>query len=186
VADRSLTVLANNGVFPLAPGGVKRILNLSIQKTDSDPSPDALAAKLKSSFPTIDSVTLRPDTDPAVYARIREAAKSADLIVLSLFLQRDRMGDAAPIREIDLRLISDLTAARPGKVVAMSYGNPHLIRKIEGVAAFIVGYGERGWFGNQSIYFDSFVRLLKGEIKPEGKLPVRVSEKYPIGSGVRW
>ncbi|MFZ2053865.1 MAG: hypothetical protein WAU81_06670 [Candidatus Aminicenantales bacterium] len=68
----------------------------------------------------------------------------------------------------------------------MSYGNPHLIRKLENVPAFLVGYGERGWFGNQAVYFDSFIKLLKGEIKPKGKLPVLVSGEYPIGSGLSY
>jgi hypothetical protein len=46
-----------------------------------------------------------------------------------------------------------------------------------------VGYGERGWFGNQAVYFDSFVKALKGELKPGGRLPVTVSKEYSIGSG---
>jgi hypothetical protein len=70
--------------------------------------------------------------------------------------------------------------------MAMSYGNPHLIRKLKWVPAFVVGYGERGWFGNQPIYFDSFVRLVKGEIKAEGRLPVKVSEEFPVGSAVSY
>jgi hypothetical protein len=68
----------------------------------------------------------------------------------------------------------------------MSYGNPHVIRKIGGVASFAVGYGERGWFGNQAVYFDSFTKLLKGDLKPAGKLPVKVSDTYPIGAGIVW
>ncbi len=68
----------------------------------------------------------------------------------------------------------------------MAYGNPHLIRKIPAVAAFLVGFSERGWFGNQEVYFDSFVKVLTGEIVPSGKLPVRVSEAYPIGSGLSY
>ncbi len=77
-----------------------------------------------------------------------------------------------------------MIAAKPKAVVAMSYGNPQLIRKVPDVAAFLVGYGERGWFGNQAVYFDSFIKALKGELKPSGKLPVRVSDRYPIGAGL--
>ena len=40
--------------------------------------------------------------------------------------------------------------------------------------------------GNQPVYFDSFVRLLKGEIKPQAKLPVKVSDQYPVGAGITW
>jgi beta-N-acetylhexosaminidase len=94
------------------------------------------------------------------------------------------MGDAAPFRDGDLAFLKKVIAAKPKAVVAMSYGNPQLIRKIPDVAAFLVGYGERGWFGNQAVYFDSFIKALKGEIKPSGRLPVRVSERYPIGAGL--
>lgn len=66
----------------------------------------------------------------------------------------------------------------------MSYGNPHLIRELPDVAAFLVGYGERGWFGNQPVYFESFIKALTGAIQPAGRLPVKVSDEYDIGSGV--
>ena len=68
----------------------------------------------------------------------------------------------------------------------MSYGNPQIIRRIGDVAAFAIGYGERGWFGNQAVYFDSFTKLLNGDLKPTGKLPVKVSDIYPIGAGIVW
>ena len=93
------------------------------------------------------------------------------------------MGDAAPFREADLAFLLKIIAAKPNAVVAMSYGNPQLIRKIPTVGAFLVGYGERGWFGNQAVYFESFIKALKGELKPSGRLPVTVSKEYPIGSG---
>ncbi|HSA95005.1 MAG TPA: hypothetical protein VLJ16_03060, partial [Acidobacteriota bacterium] len=130
------------------------------------------------------SFTLRADLDPAYYDAVWKAVGESDVVVLSLFVARNRMGDAAPFRESDLAFLGKVIAAKPEAVVAMSYGNPQLIRKIRGVAAFLVGYGERGWFGNQPDYFDSFIKALKGELKPSGRLPVRVSEAYPLGSGL--
>ena len=101
-----------------------------------------------------------------------KAVREAELVVFSLFVPRNRMGDAAPFREADLKFLQQVIAAKPKAVVAMSYGNPQLIRKIPDVGAFLIGYGERGWFGNQTVYFETFVKALKGEIKPAGKLPV--------------
>ena len=95
------------------------------------------------------------------------------------------MGEAAPFREADLAFLLKIIAAKPNAVVAMSYGNPQLIRKIPMVPAFLVGYGERGWFGNQAVYFDSFIKALKGDLKPSGRLPVAVSKEYPIGRGIQ-
>jgi beta-N-acetylhexosaminidase len=186
VADKSLTLLKNDGVFPGAPGRLAKAININVQKFDGDPSPPVLAAKLAAAFPGIQSLNLRPDLDPAYYAKVYQAVLDSDLIILSLFVPRTRLGDAVPFREADLEFLQKVIAAKPKAVVAMAFGNPHLIRKIPSVAAYLIGYGERGWFGNQAVYFESFIKVLKGELRPSGKLPVRVSEQYPIGSGVSY
>ena len=186
VADRSLTLLKNAGALPVRMDGFKTIVNVNIQKLEPDPSPAALGAKLAAAFPGVKSHTLRPDMDPAVYERAWKDISGADLIVLSFFVPRNRLSDAAPLREADLAFIDRIIKAKPKAVIAISYGNPHLLRKLEALPAFLVGYGERGWFGNQAVYFDSFVKLLKGEIKPGGRLPVKVSDRYPLGSGLTY
>ncbi len=184
VADLSLTLLKNDGVLPIDLDKASQIVNISLQKAETDPSPAALGAKLAAAFPGIQNFALRPDGDPALSEKARQAAAGADLVILSLFVPRNRLGDAAPLRDSDIALINSVLGAQPKAVIAMSYGNPHLLRKIGNVPAFLVGYGERGWFGNQAVYFDSFIKLLKGEIKPLGRLPVKVSDDYPIGSGI--
>ena len=188
VADKSLTLLKNDKVLPLAlvPGSpAPKFVNVNVQKYDGDPLPEALSAKLGAAFPGTPSFSLRPDMGPGYYETAMKAVAGADLVVLSLFVPRDRMGDAAPFREADLAFLLKVIAAKPNSVVAMAYGNPQLIRKIPMVDAFLVGYGERGWFGNQAVYFDSFIKALKGELKPAGRLPVAVSKEYPIGSGIQ-
>lgn len=186
VADRSLTLLKNERVLPLDPGKPGNLVNIAVQKYDTDPSPAALAGKFAGAFPGIRNFVLRPDTDPAVRSKMGEAAKKADLVILSLFVQRDRAGDPAPFRKADLEFLREIIASRPGSVIAMSYGNPYLIRKIPDVPAFLVGYGEGGWYGNQAVYFDSVIKLLRGELVPGGKLPVEVSDIYPIGAGLSY
>ncbi|MGW8266887.1 MAG: glycoside hydrolase family 3 protein [Longimicrobiales bacterium] len=183
VADRSLTLLKNDGVLPLEPGGRERIVNINVQKLQHDPAPPALDSVLSGALPGMRSFTLRPGTGAPVYGPAWAAVGEADLVVLSLFVQRDRNGDATPFRAADLAFLRRVMAAKPGRVVAMAYGNPHLIREIPEVSAFLVGYGEGGWYGNQQVYFDSFVRALIGEMEPSGRLPVYVSDEYPMGSG---
>jgi len=186
VADKSLTLLKNDGVFPVAKGRLAKAVNINVQKFDGDPSPPALVVKLAAAFPGIQSFNLRPDLDPAYYDRVWQTVQDSELIILSLFVPRTRLGDAAPFREADLAFLQRVITAKPKAVVAMAYGNAHLIRKIPSVAAYLIGYGERGWFGNQAVYFESFIKALKGELKPSGRLPVRVSDQYPIGSGVSY
>jgi beta-N-acetylhexosaminidase len=185
-ADRSLTLLKNDGLLPLAPARLTggKVVQIVVQKLDGDPSPAALTTKLAAVIPGLTTFTLRPDLDPAYCEKAWPTIEAADLVIVSLFVQRTRLVDAAPIREADLTFLKRVMAAKPKAVMAMSYGNPQIIRRIGDVTAFAVGYGERGWFGNQPVYFESFVKLLKGELTPTGKLPVKVSDTYPIGAGI--
>lgn len=183
VADRSLTLLKNDGVFPVSPGTLENVVNINVQKAQADPSPAALATALSEALPGVRNFTLRPGAGGATYDGAWRAVGEADLVIFSLFVQRTRHGDTTPIRDADLLLLRRIMAAKPGRVVAMAYGNPHLIREIPEVPAFLVGYGERGWYGNQEAYFSSFIRALTGEIEPSGRLPVHVSRAYPIGAG---
>jgi beta-N-acetylhexosaminidase len=186
VADRSVTLLKNDGILPLKDTGMENIINISVQKYADDPSPAALSAKLSAAFPGIRNYVLRSDTDPALHDTILSAAREADLVILSLFVQRTRQGDTAPFRENDLKLLKELFKIGQESIVAMSYGNPFLIRKIAEAPAFLVGFAERGWYGNQAVYFDSFIKLLKGDITPQGKLPVKVSDLYLLGFGLSY
>ncbi|MGD9345516.1 MAG: glycoside hydrolase family 3 N-terminal domain-containing protein [Candidatus Aminicenantes bacterium] len=186
VADRSLTLLKNESILPLKDAGIENVINICVQKNADDPSPAALSAKLSIVFPGIQSFILRADTNPAIYDTILSSARAADLVILSLFIQRTRQLDPAPFRKDDLEFLKKLFKARPESIVTMSYGNPFLIRKIEDVPSFLVGFGERGWYGNQTVYFDSFIKVLTGELTPQGKLPVKVSDRYPLGHGLTY
>jgi len=183
VADRSITMLRNDGLLPVDSARLTNAVNISIQKANDDPSPPQLAARLSSAFPGIQSFTLRPRQAAREHEAVLQAAARAEIVLISLFVPRDRLGDAAPIRAADRELIRRIVAARPRRVVVMSYGNPHLIRVLPTVSAFLVGYGERGWFGNQEAYFDSFIAAVTGRLSPSGKLPVFVSNEYSIGAG---
>jgi beta-N-acetylhexosaminidase len=186
VADKSITLLKNDNILPLGSVENKEIVHLTIQKSNNQPEVARLIAQMGSAFDNIQSYSLKPGQDEKYYRDVEVAAGKADLVVLSFFVQRERYGDPAPVRERDLELIQKIIAANPGKVIAMSYGNPHIIRKTGNVTAFLCGWGEGGWYGNQIVYFDSFIRLMKGDISPTGKLPLMISEDYPIGFGLTY
>jgi beta-N-acetylhexosaminidase len=185
LADRSLTLLKNDGVLPVPASHLRSVVNISLQKAENDPSPPLLAAKLSAAFPSLRSFCLRPDTDSSTYQEARTAAEAGDLVMFSLFVPRDRLGAAAPLRDRDVALIEGTAKAKPRQTLAVAYGNPYLVNRIGSAGAFAVGWGEKGWFGNQAVYFDSVIKLLHGALALEGRLPVFVSDRYPIGAGIR-
>ncbi len=186
VADKSVTLIRNDHVLPLGDFDPSRTVHIAIQKEDEQPNVKSLIRELTAAYAGMKHFTLRPNQAKAYADEVMSAAADAQLVIVSLFVQRDRHGDAAPMRKEDADLINRIIIKKPGKVLAMSFGNPHLIRRIPDVPAFLIGYGEGGWYGNQPVYFNSFVRILKGSLKPKGKLPIRLGDGYPIGYGLTY
>lgn len=185
IAERSLTLLVNRGFLPANSSRVGKILHVILQKNDADPAALAAASKIREAFPVLQTIAIGPTTDPGLRDQARRAAGEADTVVVSVFNQRTVYKDNGPLRDADLTLIRDLTGIRAGATIVMSYGNPYLAESLHQAAAFVVGYGEGGFYGNQVAYADAFIRLLRGEITPQGRLPVHVSARFPMGSGLR-
>lgn len=184
IAESSITLLKNDGFFPTYSDKLGKIVNISIQKKVRDESPRIVSSKLEDAFPGVESFLLQPDTSLDVYKKAFAAAGKADTVIISLFNQRNVYRDNGPLKERDLDFLLKIIKIKPDSTVVMSYGNPYLVESLKNASAFVNGYGEGGFYGNQTIYADSFIKLLKGEISPHGKLPVKVSEDFPLGSGI--
>jgi len=171
VAERSLTVLVDKGVFPTKREALGRIVYVSIQKNEGDPAPVAAAQKMGEGLSLQESFLLGPGVDPARYDAAGEAARKADTVVVSLFHQRNVYRDRGVLPARDLELVRGFEAAGV-RTIVLSFGNPYLAEDLRDVSAFVVGYGEGGFYGNQIVYADAFLRLLEGEIAASGRLPV--------------
>jgi beta-N-acetylhexosaminidase len=172
IAERSLTVQENKGFFPTSADKLGNIVHVSIQKNENHPAALEVASKLGAALPVEQTFHVRPNVDPNLYTRALEAARKADTVVVSLFHPRTVYVDHGPLKEKDLTFVRSLIRAKPQSTVVMSYGNPYLARNLTEATAFVIGYGEGGFYGNQVVYADAFIRLLKGEIEAQGKLPV--------------
>ncbi len=183
VADRSVTLLRRTGVFPV-DSSVKRVVNVSIAKSPTDPSPGNFTNRLELALPSVTGFTLRDDMDSVALAEVADSVRAADLVIFSLFVSRDRYGPPSPLHPSEIAFIERAANERPGRVVVMSFGNPYHVTQLPSVPAFLVGYSERGTAGNQEIYYGSFMRALRGQLELTGRLPVRVSDEFPVGFGI--
>lgn len=186
IADESLTLVKNDGFFPSTADKLGSIVHITIQRKEVDPVPALVDAKIKAAFPKTKTFFLGPTTAKERYTEALKAAEAAGTVIVSLFHPRTAYKDNGSLKAADLEFLNRIIAAKPKSTVAVSYGNPYLAAGLKKAAAFAVGYGEGGFFGNQIVYADSFIRLLKGEIKPAGKLPVNISADFPMGTGVRY
>ncbi len=174
IAERSLTLLVDQGVFPSTRSNLGAITHISLQKRENDAAPIEVSKKLSAALPVENSFVIRSNVNPAVYDVALAAAKGADTVIVSLFHPRTVYRDNGALSEGDLEWLQSVIRANL-RTIVMSYGNPYLVNGLESAAAFVVGYGEGGFYGNQLVYADAFIRLLEGEIEATGKLPVRTS-----------
>ncbi len=186
IADTSLTLVQNEGYFPCDVAKFGKIAHISVQKKANDPNTQIVASKLEAAFPDLTSYFFGPESGDELYAEVKKAAMAADTVFVSLFYQRNTYIDNGPLPDKDQKLLEQIVKQKPGAVIFMSYGNPYHAARFSQAAAIVVGYGEGSFYGNQTVYADSFIRLLKGEIVPQGKLPVDVSEQYPMGTGITY
>ncbi len=190
VADAGTTVLVNrDGTLPLAAerlAGIGTVVHVSVARRTADTLPAEVEARVKETFAGKDvrcfTVCTDDDTDASVWGRAEEAAKSADLVLASFMVTRNRMGDPAPLGKAK-EFLTALTESCD--VIALTHGNPYLIPALPKLAAGLTSWGEGGWFGNRILSISSLLRVVTGDLKPTGKLPVEVGP-YPIGHGLSW
>jgi beta-N-acetylhexosaminidase len=186
IADESLTLLRDGGFLPSTAKKTGRVVHVTIQRRERETAPAEVAARLAAALDVKATFHLGPTTDAAVRATALEAARDADTVVVSVFSPRRVYFDNGALPAPDRAFVETLATIRPKSTIVMSYGNPYAVVDLPGAVSVLTGYGEGGYHGNQLIYADSFVRLLKGEIRPRGRLPVALSPALPAGAGVTY
>jgi beta-N-acetylhexosaminidase len=172
VAERSLTILVDHDVFPASAKSLGKIVYVSLQKNEHDAAPATAAAKFRDALSIEERFLLGPGVDPALYDSVLSRGRQADTVLVALFHPRTVYKDHGVLPPRDRELVRELSRAG-ARTIVLSFGNPYLAPDLPEVSAFVTGYGEGGFYGNQLVYADAFVRLLKGEIGAPGKLSVR-------------
>ncbi|MFD4673863.1 glycoside hydrolase family 3 protein [Lentzea sp. NPDC058450] len=161
IADRTITVVRNDGqALPL-----NATAPLVVGTSDAQAS--ALATRLKGT-----KVVTATSPTPAQIQQAVAAAANADKIVV--------LTNNASTRPAQVDLINQLVAT--GKpVVAAATANPY----------DVAHSNAKTWLATYStttVSIEALARILLGEAKPQGKLPVDVPgpTPYPFGHGVTW
>ncbi len=157
-----------------------RIFNLAITNgEDRNWIANAFVSRLALGGVKVETVVLdERSTDREVQKAI-ERAKSADLIIASLY-GRVRSGQvlSVGIPDAGARALSTLIAAK-SPIVGVSFGNPYLLQSFPGLRTYLVAYGD------MPSLQQGVARALLGEIDIGGKLPISLPGSYPRGTGIQ-
>ena len=186
VSARAMTLIADERhQIPLDLPLDARVLYLSVLDR---PSGWRIAApsrtfipELTARWPNVTAIELSNQTPPASIDLVRRTADRYDAIVASIFVRTTpRPGgmDLAPPLTSLLEHLVDATAARGQPFATVLFGSPYTAVALADLPAMLVTYdlydqAER-----------SAVRALAGETAIGGRLPVRLSEAFPVGHGL--
>jgi beta-N-acetylhexosaminidase len=185
IARESVTLLENNiGLLRAAKPAVCVISNGSAATIDEDnavkhsPTNHHLNEQIRQRVPGAQSVVLSTTMKPVEIERALAAAQKADVVVFGLFTRvRSYVEDAIRIPKPFRELIERAAAGRT--VALLNFGNPYVMADLPKAGVALCTFSD----ATDSI--DAAVQTLFGELKPQGKLPVRISARYPFGHGLK-
>ncbi len=179
MANRSVTLVENHSdVLPFRADRPPRIALVSyVLKGDRWVDPTILEEELEARTESLHHLPLTSAGGAARLDELDRLAEVSDVVVFASFARtRSTFGRG----ELGIRIPSELEALdRAGTpVVFMSMGNPYVLTELPGVSARLALYDF------SEVSQRAAARALFGEIAIGGKLPVSISERFPVGYGV--
>lgn len=187
VARRSMTLLREEaGVLPL--NGKKRILSLVVLD-ETLITPAALkgvgvalrseldARTLLDGEPTVRHVRIDQRATPEEIENAVLEARTADVVVLSLFVP-PRSGAGRIDLPASARTLVPALLATGKPVVAVSFGNPYLLKDLPALRTYLCAYGIH------EVIQTAAVAALFGEADIGGQLPVTIPGIAERGAGI--
>jgi len=157
-----------------------RVFNLAVTNGDDrNWISNAFVSRLGRAGIKVETLVLDERSTEQEVQKIVERAKSADLVLASLY-GRVRSGQALSvgIPEPGAKALSALIAAKT-PMVGISFGNPYLLQSFPGLRTYVVAYGDMPSLQQAT------ARALVGEIDVVGKLPISLPGLYPRGTGIQ-
>lgn len=186
IARESVTLLENR-LKPLRPGDKPSIVvisNGSSATIDADnafkhsPTNHRLNEQVRQRVPSAASIVLSTAMKGEEIERTFVAAQKAEVVVFGLFTRvRSYVEDAIRVPKPYGQLI-ERVAATGRSVVLLNFGNPYVLADLPKPGLSLCT------FSDTADSIDAAVAALFGELAPQGKLPVRILDRYPFGHGL--
>jgi beta-N-acetylhexosaminidase len=177
IARRSLTLVREqSGALPLRRN--VKLLSLVVADEASLNGPTGpLAADLKSRVPSVRTVRLDTRSTPEETKAAVEAARDADVVLVSLFVRTHSGQGSINVPDAG-RSALPLVLALGKPVVAVSFGSPYLLRDFPGLPTYLCAWG------GQDVAQTAVVQALFGEAAIGGRLPITIPGLAKRGDGI--
>jgi len=176
IANASITLVRDQAnAIPMSLAGRKKLLAV-VMAADPNPADDVFVAELRRRAESADVVRLAPDFTEARAQEVLRRAAGADAVIAALFVRAVSSKGTVGMPANQAAVLKQLAAS--GKpVVAISFGNPYLIRAFPEVGTYLCAYS------TAEASERAAVRAIFGEVPISGRLPVTIPGIAPLGTG---
>ncbi|MDQ7065692.1 MAG: glycoside hydrolase family 3 N-terminal domain-containing protein [candidate division KSB1 bacterium] len=179
-AQKAMTLLRNrDDVVPIAVDLQQKTVHVVM--ASRQPIVDlgrAFLDKLRPVFPHLQVDYLNDTVSSACFEAVLERAKSADLLILPLFAfvqaYRDGTEFSPEVWDMLDRLL-DL----PSPAIAIAFGSPYLLPRLEKVEAYLCTYGPT------NILQEAAANAILGRAPITGRIPVSLPGSFRRGDGIQ-
>lgn len=179
IARESITLLRNDrDLLPLLGTRSARVLSVTYRRQSDLFAGRYFESEMNARYPRLLAETVGRDTPPSTYDALLEEARRSNLVVVSLYITALSYQGTVALPDETREFLEALDAAGIPHVV-VSFGNPYLLREIEGVQAYMLA-----WSGSEASQ-RAAADALFGDHPIEGRAPTRVTDQLGIGSGIR-
>lgn len=178
VARRSITLgLDRQGLVPIPTAGKQRILSVTFASPSDLIAGTTFDPTLRKAVPGVRSVRVDSRTSAAELAKLRAAADSFDLVVVSVYVSPvEYLGSIAADTSF-AALINGL-ATQGKQVIFIACGSPYLVSAFPAVSTYLFAWG------GAPISQRSAAAALLGRTAITGKLPVSIPPLLKFGDGI--
>ncbi|HEU4881730.1 MAG TPA: glycoside hydrolase family 3 N-terminal domain-containing protein, partial [Longimicrobium sp.] len=177
VAERSITLAREGrGLVPLVSGA--RVVSVTYADAVDLNAGRWFDRELGRLGFTVGSFRVDPQTPPEEYARIAAQADSADVVIVSAYVQPREHAGTVGARGGFPGFVESLSTGG-GRVVAVSFGSPYVIGFYPSAPAYLLAWG------GAEVSQRAAARALAGETAITGRLPVSIPPLFARGDGVQ-
>ena len=179
VAEKSITLLRNETDFlPLSKESARKTLFVIIAADDDAIEGATLTIEIAKRHLNAKIIKLDFRSNADDYAEVLSEAKTYDSIILAPFVKRAAAKGTVALPENQAAFVKALLALNNKKVGVIAFGNPYMIRQFPEAKTYAVTYAI------EEIAQTAAARVMFGEVRFQGKLPVTIPSLFEIGAGI--
>lgn len=177
VAERSITLLRNDdAIFPLAKE--RKVLFVVIAADDDPVEGATLIPEIARRVSGAKIIKLDPRSTAEEYEKVFAEAANFNEILLAPFVKRAAGKGTVALPENQANFVKKMIGLSGKKTGVVAFGNPFMIRQFPEARNYVVTYGIEDYVQMAA------AKVLFGEAKFQGKLPITIPNLFEIGAGI--